>query len=217
VVCLDRAKEALYQTKLNLKGKTSKLELIHSRVQDMNLPENSIDLALWGNSIHYLDAEEQEEALTKVRHALKKGGWLFFNSAFYAESRPQETIVFYRAQVRRAVEYLKSKGIDRDRMDARPAASNFFSKEYYEDLVKKVGFSLVDVREKVVRLSGVAMEHISAFQEYAAGALHGYNPPDAAEAMKLSVASAMEQYGEPDNNGILAVRRRWLAISAQVI
>lgn len=217
VVCLDRTKEALDQAKLNLKGKTSKLELIHSRAQDMNLPENSIDVALWGNGIHYLDMEEQEEALAKVKRALKKGGWLFFNSAFYAESRPPETIAFYRAQVRRAVEYLKSKGIDRDRMDARPSASNYFSKAYYEDLVKKVGFNLEDVREKVVRLSGVAMEHISAFQEYAAGALHGYNPPDAAEAMKLSVASAMEQHGEPDDNGILAIRRHWLAISAQAI
>ena len=216
VVCLDQSKEALEQTKRTLGEKTSKLELIHSRAQDINLPENSIDVALWGNGIHYLEAEEQEETLTKVRLALKKGGWLFFNSAFYAESRPPETIAFYRAQVRRAVEYLKSRGISRDRMDARPPASNFFSKEYYEDLVKKAGFSLEDVREKVVRLSGVAMEHISAFQQYAAGALHGYNPPDAAEAMKLSVASAMEQHGEPDANGILAVRRNWLSISASV-
>ena len=216
VVCLDQSKEALEHTKRTLGEKTSKLELIHSRAQNINLPENSIDVALWGNGIHYLEAEEQEETLTKVRLALKKGGWLFFNSAFYAESRPPETIAFYRAQVRRAVEYLKSRGISRDRMDARPPASNFFSKEYYEDLVKKAGFSLEDVREKAVRLSGVAMEHISAFQQYAAGALHGYNPPDAAEAMKLSVASAMEQHGEPDANGILAVRRNWLSISASV-
>ena len=216
VVCLDQSKEALEQTKRNLQGKTTNVEFMHSRVQDMDLPENSIDVALWGNGIHYLDADEQEEALVKVKRALKSGGWLFFNSAFYAESRPPETIAFYRAQVRRAVEYLKSKGINRDRMDVRPSASNFFAKEYYEDLVKKAGFSLEDAREKVVRLSGVAMEHISTFQQYAAGALHGYNPPDAAEAMKVSVAPAMEQHGEPDANGILAVRRNWLSISASV-
>ncbi len=216
VICLDQSKEALEQTKRNLQGKTTNVEFMHSRAQDMDLPENSIDVALWGNGIHYLDADEQEETLTKVKRALKSGGWLFFNSAFYAESRPPETIAFYRAQVRRAVEYLKSKGINRDRMDARPSASNFFAKEYYEDLVKKVGFSLEDVREKVVRLSGAAMEHISAFQQYAAGALHGYNPPAAAEAMKASVAPAMEQHGEPDANGILAVRRNWLSISALV-
>ncbi len=215
VICVDQSRDALEQAKLNLDSKVGDLELIHCRAEEMTLPDESVDVALWGNGIHYLEAESQERVLLSVKRALRKGGWLLFNSAFYAESRPPETIPFYRAQVRRAVEYLKSKGIRREQMDGRPSASNFLSRDHYETLLQKVGFKVEEVKESAVRIRTLAMEHISGFQQYAAGALHGYNPHAATEAMRLAVAPAMERHGQPDENGVLAIKRNWLAVSAR--
>ena len=215
VICLDQSRDALEQAKLNLESKVRGLELIHCQAEDMTLPDESVDVALWGNGIHYLEAESQERVLISLKRALRKGGWLLFNTAFYAESRPPETIPFYRAQVRRAVEYLKSKGIRREQMDGRPSASNFLSRDHYETLLQKVGFKVEEVKESAVRIRTLAMEHISGFQQYAAGALHGYNPHAATEAMRLAVAPAMERYGQPDEHGVLAIKRNWLAVSAR--
>ena len=217
VICLDQSRDALEQAKLNLESKVRELELIHCPAEEMTLPDESVDVALWGNGIHYLEADSQERVLASVKRALRKGGWLFFNSAFYAESRPPETIPFYRAQVRRAVEYLKSKGISREQMDGRPSASNFLSRDHYETLLQKVGFKVEEVKESAVRIRRLAMEHISGFQQYAAGALHGYNPHAATEAMRLAVAPAMERHGQPDEDGVLAIKRNWLAVSARVV
>ena len=215
VICLDQSRDALEQAKLNLESKVAHLELIHCQAEEMTLPDESVDVALWGNGIHYLEAESQERVLIALKRALRKGGWLLFNSAFYAESRPPETIPFYRAQVRRAVEYLKSKGIRREQMDGRPSASNFLSRDHYETLLQKVGFKVEEVKESAVRIRTLAMEHISGFQQYAAGALHGYNPHAATEAMRLAVAPAMERHGQPDEHGVLSIKRNWLAVSAR--
>ena len=115
------------------------------------------------------------------------------------------------------MEYLKSKGISREQMDGRPSASNFLSRDHYETLLQKVGFKVEEVKESAVRIRRLAMEHISGFQQYAAGALHGYNPHAATEAMRLAVAPAMERHGQPDEDGILAIKRNWLAVSARVL
>ena len=217
IVCLDRSAEALEQAKASLESEATKLELIHSSAENLDLPEQSVDVVVWGNGIHYLDIEGQEKVLRAVRKTLKLGGWFFFNSAFYAEARPPDTIPFYRAHIRRAVEYLRAQGIGRDRKEARPEASNFLPKAHYENLPSKVGFVIEEVKEVAARVRVVAWEHISAFREYAAGALHGYQPDAAAEAMRKTVPLALEEHGQRDEHGDLFIVRNWLAVSARAV
>ena len=215
VMCLDQSSEAIKLAQKKLEDQIEKLKFINSRIEDLDLPENCIDVAVWGNGIHYLSENSQIDSLKRIKKALKPGGWLFFNTAFYEESRPADTIPFYRTQIKNAVQFLKQNGIQREKNVERAEAAKFHPKAYYEELVKNADFKLVEVQEFAAELTKDAWEHISAFQQYAAGALHGYPVDDASNAMKNAVEPAILIHGKLDNQGNLCVVRNWLAISAQ--
>ena len=80
---------------------------------------------------------------------------------------------------------------------------------------KEAGFKLVDAKEFAVDMHKEAWEYISAFQQYAAGALRGYPIDDAVNAMRDSVGPAIELHGNIDQDGKPYITRKWLAISAQ--
>jgi len=215
VLCLDQSSEALKQAQSKLETTVDKLKLVHSKIEEMTIPDQSVDIAVWGNGIHYLSADDQLASVKRIKRALKPGGFLFFNTAFYEEARPADTLPFYRAQIKNAVQYLRDNGIKRERTDARTEASKFLPRSYYESLVEEAGFKLVDAKEFAVDMHNEAWEFISAFQQYAAGALRGYPVPDAVNAMRDSVAPAIELHGNRDQDGKLYITRKWLAISAQ--
>ncbi len=215
VTCVDASEEALEQTKRRLSPRVENLELVHSTIEDMGIEESSVDIAMWGNGIHYLDHDSQERALHNVRRSLKPGGWFFFNSAFYAESRPPESLPFYKAQIANAVRKLKELGITREKKE-RPNASSFESQSYYQQLLQQVGFAVRDLRAEAARLYKSAWENISGFSQYAAGALHGYQPDVAAKVLREAVGPCLERHGIPDENNALYIPRNWLAAAAQV-
>lgn len=214
VKCLDQSIEALSLVQKRLAKKALKLILVHSPAEEMTIPERSIDLAVWGNGIHYLSEEAQRRCVMLIKKALKPGGLFFFNTSFYDGARPSETLVFYRAQIKKAVEFLRSGGIQRSHAEPRPEASKFLSKSYYEQLVVEASFKLEEVNEVTVNIYRKAWEHISSFHQYAAGALHGYPIEEASIAMKNAVSPVLEQYGKKDELGIPYIPRNWLAISA---
>ncbi len=74
---------------------------------------------------------------------------------------------------------------------------------------------MVEAQVFAAHLTQEAWEHISAFQQYAAGALHGYPIEFASDAMKYAVAPSILKHGVKDQDGNLFVVRNWLAISAQ--
>jgi len=217
VICLDQDEGALAQAKENLGSKVKNLRLLHSTVEEMDLPQNSVDVVIWGNGIHYLNEAAQQSALRNIRKTLKADGWFFFNSAFCFESRPPETIPFYRAQIRKAVGYLRARGIMREDKDARPAAGNFLPESHYQGLLQRAGFSVEEMKDVEVRVHKTALEHISGFTQYAAGALHGYRPDAAAEAMRETVAPALEEHGVRDENNELYIPRNWMEVIARVL
>jgi ubiquinone/menaquinone biosynthesis C-methylase UbiE len=214
VRCLDQSMEALCSVQERLAKRVVKLLLIHSPAEEMAMPESSIDIAVWGNGIHYLSEEAQKRSVIRIKQALKPGGLFFFNTSFYDGARPLDTLAFYRAQVKKAVEFLRAAGIQRIQTESRPEASKFLSKSYYEQLVVDASFKLEEVKEVSVDLYRRAWEHISSFHQYAAGALHGYPPEEASIAMKNAVSPVLEQYGKKDELGIPYIPRNWLAISA---
>lgn len=216
VTLVDMSGEAIEQATPRVQPLASGLHSICGRIQDVELPGAQFDVALWGNGIHYLDEDEQERALAALRHAMRPGGWLLFNSAFTAESRPADTIPFYRAQIARAARYLQSMGIRRRRTETRPNSSRFLPQAHYADLLTRVGFSVHEISSVAARLYQTAWEHISGFAQYAAGALHGYAEEAASSAMRLAVAPAIEQYGERDKENRPYVTRNWLSAIARV-
>ncbi len=215
VKCLDQSEGALNLVRHRLARVVERLHLVHSSVEEMTLPPGSIDVAVWGNGIHYLTEEAQERSIRQIKLVLKPGGWLFFNTSFYDGARPAETLPFYRAQVKKAVEFLRARSIQRAQAGQRPEASKFLSKSYYEQLTVKAGFKLEAAGEFTANFYRRACEHLSSFHQYAAGALHGYPPEEAAIELTKAVAPALEQYGQKDEQGDPYIPRRWLAISAR--
>ncbi len=215
VMCLDQSSDALKVAQSKLDDHIDKLKFINSSIEDLDLPSGSVDIAVWGNGIHYLTETAQIDCLKNIKKVLKPNGWLFFNTAFYEEARPADTIPFYRTQVKNAVLMLKEKGIKREREEKKAEAAKFHPRSYYEDLVSQAGFKLVNAQEFAAHLTQEAWEHISGFQQYAAGALHGYPTDDASTAMKSAVAPSILIHGEKDKDGKLFVIRNWLAVSAR--
>lgn len=215
VFCLDQSAGALKLAKRRLEKEIDKLTLINSSIQELDLPPKSLDVAIWGNGIHYLDEEEQIKSLKAIKKVLKPGGWFFFNTAFYEEARPAETIPFYRAQVKNAVQFLKKQGVSRVKIERKAEAAKFHPRSYYEDLVGNVGFDLVDVQEFAADLTKEAWEYISSFQQYASGALHGYPDEAASDAMKNAVEPAILLHGGVNKDGNHFVTRKWLSVSAR--
>ncbi|MEK7681890.1 MAG: class I SAM-dependent methyltransferase [Chloroflexota bacterium] len=216
IICLDASAEALEQAHARLAPIVSKLEFHHSLVEQMDLPEGSVDAAVWGNGIHYLDPRSQEQALLAIKRVLKKDGWFCFSSAFYAESRPPETLSFYMAQVKKAVAHLRAMGIRREERQARSESSSFLPIAHYESLLRNVGFSVEHVEQVAARLYQEAWEHISSFSQYAAGALHGYQPDVAANVLREAVRPALEEHGQRDEHNSLYVQRNWLSVVARL-
>ncbi len=217
VTLVDMSPKAIEQARVRVEPEATSVDSICARVQDVELPQAGYDVAIWGNGIHYLTADEQEAALSRLRPAIREGGWFLFNSAFTDESRPPETLPFYRAQIAKAVRYLQSRGIRRERVEARPSSSTFLPAEYYADLLSRVGFSVQEIRSVAAQLYQTAWEHISGFTQYATGALHGYGAEVASQAMRYAVGPAIEEYGARDAEDRPYIQRNWLAAVARVV
>ncbi|MBI2644540.1 MAG: class I SAM-dependent methyltransferase [Candidatus Wildermuthbacteria bacterium] len=215
VICVDKSEEALEQAKVRLAPVVADLNMIHAAVEEMDLPDESVDVAVWGNGIHYLSAEDQEKALRRIKRVLRPEGWFCVNTAFHAEGRPSETVPFYRAQVKKAVEHLRSRGINRQDRSKRPEASNYFSQAQYEELIRAAGLRIENAHEFSIRVRVHALRCISGFVQYASGALHGYTPEAAVEAMQNAVEPALQEYGQRDEQNKPYVTRNWLAIIAR--
>lgn len=216
VVCLDQSAEALEFAKKKLRASKNKrrLVLVQSSIEEMNLVSVGANVVIWGNGIHYVPEKKQREALERVKDVLLPRGWFFFNTTFYEEARPETTHNFYTYQVRHAVRLLKEKNVTRTEKTGRSVASNFLPKAHYTKLASDF-FTDVIVVEVPVRVYRDAWEKISGFYQYAAGALHGYPVPEAAEALKEAVAPALQERGNYDEEGKLYVERNWLAIAAR--
>jgi SAM-dependent methyltransferase len=171
---------------------------------------------MWGNGIHYLDEESQQKAILNLRRILKPGGWFLFNSAFCAESRPEETLPFYKAQIANAVRQLRSLGADRDKSMPKPDAASFLDKTYYQNMLQQAGFRVQEMKDLAARLYKTAWEHISGFSQYAAGALHGYRADIAAKALREAVGPSLEEHGQRDEQNRLYIQRNWVATIAQL-
>lgn len=215
IVCVDMSAQALQLAEQNLKGHVASLKLVHAPLQELSLEPESVDAAFWGNGIHYLNPEEQEAACRNVRRTVRRNGWFFLNSAFYEESRPAGTFAFYRSQIAEAVRSLRSRGIVRDRNRPHPESANFLPLAYYQNLLERTGFAVEEVEQFEGRFNQSALEKISGFSQYAAGALHGFPAEAAAQAMEEAVAPSLESYGLRDARNLPYIPRCWFSLVAR--
>lgn len=215
VICLDKSEGALEVARGKLESAVESLSSIHSPIQDLEPGEEKVKVVLWGNGIHNLSKESQVEAVSRIYQSLEEDGWFFFNTAFYEGARPEGTKSFYRYQIRKAVEFLREKGIEREKGDGKAEAAKFHPKTHYKELVDGAGLELDEAEELTAPLYREAWEYISGFKNYALGALHGYPVEEAQVALQDAVAPALQKYGVEDESGDLYIPRKWLRVSAR--
>ncbi|MBS3739979.1 class I SAM-dependent methyltransferase [Candidatus Bipolaricaulota bacterium] len=216
VICLDKSEKAIQVAQDKLSSVVKTVHSIHSPIQDMKVIEEKANVVLWGNGIHNLSEEDQEESVKRIAQNLDKDGWFFFNTAFYEGARPEGTKSFYRFQVKKAVEILREEGIQRERKKEKAEAAKFHPRSHYRELVEKAGLELHDMEELAAPLYKEAWEYISGFKNYALGALHGYPVKEAQSALEKAVAPAIQKYGIDDGTGELYIPRKWLRVSSRL-
>lgn len=187
---------------------------VPSLIEEMPGYIKNIDIALWGNGIHYLNKDEQKEAVTRIKQMLSLNGWLFLNSAFYDGARPDWTRNFYQSQMNAAVGNLAARGVKRKKEGAA-SSLEFLSMGYYIQLLAECGFKEIKTKEFTANLYQEAWEHISSFSHYATGALRCYPVEESAKALKDAVEGSLEKYGRKDEYGRKYIERNWLAVAAR--
>jgi ubiquinone/menaquinone biosynthesis C-methylase UbiE len=150
------------------------------------------DAVIFANSLHLLDGDAKEHALAESYRALKPGGVIAINSTFFDGAYPEESKPFYSRWIRRSIVEINRRLPQREKGE-RVQAMEFLPAEAYLQLVKDAGFNIVETRERRVLLSQAAVRAISAYAEFAKGALHA-SDEDAAEASSVLQSTVQQTF-----------------------
>ncbi|PAM94777.1 SAM-dependent methyltransferase [Flavobacterium sp. IR1] len=141
LLMLNRANE-------RISAKTNgKVEVKQGDIREVELPENHFDIILAGAVLHHLrDDEDWETTFTKIFRLLKPGGCLMISDLV-----TQDTDLLNEYTWQRYGEYLEGIG----GVEYRQKVLDYIEKEdtprsinYQLDLMKKVGFSKVEILHK---------------------------------------------------------------------
>lgn len=144
------------------------------------------DAAIFANSLHLLDHELKVEALTEVNRVLQPGGVLAVNSTFYDGAYPEESKPFYSRWIRRSIAEINRRLPNRDKSE-KVQAMDWLPASGYKELIECAGFRIVEMRERRVLLSQASVRAISAYKEFAKGALHATDEDADEAALSLQV------------------------------
>lgn len=125
----------------------NKVEIIQGDIRNIELPENHFDILLAGAVLHHLrDDKDWETAFTKLYQLLKPGGCLMISDLI-----TQDTEVLNNYTWEKYGDYLEGIG----GKEYRKKVLDYVAKEdsprslnYQLDLMKKVGFSQVEILHK---------------------------------------------------------------------
>ncbi|OHA16506.1 MAG: hypothetical protein A3G52_00165 [Candidatus Taylorbacteria bacterium RIFCSPLOWO2_12_FULL_43_20] len=215
-ICADASEDVIQQAKDNVGQSSSQMRFIRSEADKLSSELNVsevIDVAVCGNAIHYMTPESQLDTMKGIKNILRPGGWFCFNTTFYGNSRPEETMAFYKEKVKVAMQILKDKGVVRDKDKHKPEASSFLPIEHYTDTARNSGFDIIAVKETLVETDLQFWLDICGYYDYASGALHGFGKEDAADALQASVKRIFEKYAVGLENKFIP--RLWLSVVAR--
>lgn len=141
LLMLNRANERI------LAKTNGKVEVKQGDIREVELPENHFDIILAGAVLHHLrDDEDWETTFTKIFRLLKPGGCLMISDLV-----TQDTDLLNEYTWQRYGEYLEGIG----GVEYRQKVLDYIEKEdtprsinYQLDLMKKVGFSKVEILHK---------------------------------------------------------------------
>jgi ubiquinone/menaquinone biosynthesis C-methylase UbiE len=167
------------------------------------------DIVLFANSLHLLDDPAKADSLAEVSRALRPGGVLAVNSAFYRGAAPDDSRAFYGRWIRRAIVEMNRARPQRTRSE-REHSMQALGPPDYEELITCSGLQVMEVRERRVLLNQAAVRAISGYQEFAMGALRATSE-DADEAGRALQSTVREAFRDLN---MRYLPRNWLEIIA---
>jgi ubiquinone/menaquinone biosynthesis C-methylase UbiE len=176
------------------------------------------DAVIMGNSIHLLP--DKDILLAEINRVLRPGGFLAFNSSFYAGTMPKGTEKFHHEWMKQAVAYIVRKdgelrrqgapGIPRKRGTVPGAFSHHWpSAGEWREILDRHGFAVRSSNERTVMMTRSNFETIGAYGGFAKIILSGYPVAEASEALQATVAPSLAAVN------MATVPRLWLEVIAE--
>ena len=204
---LDLDLPALQQARLDVHA--DQADFIYGSADHLPVVQN-FDAVIFANSIHLLDNEGKERALSEVSRVLRPGGLLVINTTFYDGAYPEESKPFYSRWIRRAIVEINQRLPQRVKSD-KVQAMEWLPADGYHKLISAAGFKVLETRQRRVLLSQAAVRAISSYKEFAKGALHATDE-DAEEASRALQVTVQQTFRDLK---MKYLPRTWLEIIAQ--
>jgi len=163
------------------------------------------DAIIFCNAIHLV--KDKAAVAAEALKALRPGGIFAFNSTFFDGAYPGETLKFYKRWMLRAVRHLKDAGVEVTK-GVKATAMQWLTPEQYEEILKGVGFRIIETSLQTKPMSCKSFEDISEFSLFIEGAVPGAPLEAGAKALKHGVKAAFEELQLQD------VPRNWLSVTA---
>jgi ubiquinone/menaquinone biosynthesis C-methylase UbiE len=204
---LDLDRPALKQAQIEVGAEPA--HYLHASADVLPVGKQTYDAVVFANSLHMLDDESKERAMHESYRVLRPGGVLAINSTFYEGAYPESSKAFYSRWIRRAIVEINKRLPDRTKSE-KVEAMKWLTPETYRDMVVSAGFQIVEMRERSVRLSQSSVQAISAYKEFAKGALHATD--EDAEEASLALQHTVRQAFKDLKMKFLP--RNWLEVIA---
>jgi ubiquinone/menaquinone biosynthesis C-methylase UbiE len=164
----------------------------------------SLDAVFLANVIHLVP--DIPALITEVHRVLRPGGWLAFNTAFFEGAEdPADRPLYWRL----LLDARKLAPRSPNRTAERPLAKRPNTATSYREQLGAHHFAAISATTSTVALGPDLLKAIVSSPMFAAGAMPGVDPDDAAAALASTVTSmATARPG-------LSVRRTWLYMSAR--
>jgi ubiquinone/menaquinone biosynthesis C-methylase UbiE len=193
--------------------------LVEASADALPICDSQFDAVVMGNAIHMLP--DANLLLQEIRRVLHPGGWLAFNTSFFAGTYPPGTEKLYQQWIIEAMHFIKlrdeelrrngQEGVRRVR--GRGAAAHLKqwpSLEEWRDRLEHNGFRVHSHHERTVMMNQRSLESIGAYSGMASVLLSGYPVPLACEALQAASGPAFAALG------LKVVPRLWLEVVAYV-
>ncbi|HED05013.1 MAG TPA: methyltransferase domain-containing protein [Candidatus Fraserbacteria bacterium] len=208
VIAIDSSAEALQQARAKLaEARNQMVKLVQGQAEQLSgLVRERVDAVILCNAIHMM--AQKEEIAAEALRILRPGGVFAFNTTFFAGAQPEETAIFYRRWMYRAIRTLRSRYQLMPDKAAKVESRRQLSSTEYVELLHSQGFTL---REELIKPVAVPLEGwlgISQFQDFIAGALPGVPLEAGRQALQQAVTQVFAELK------LQFVPRNWLFIVA---
>lgn len=209
VVAVEPEADALAGARSRLAGAPLDVRFVEGDASALRELPGQADAVFLCNAIHLV--QDKDVTVARIADALRPGGLLAFNSAFFTGAYVPGTENFYRLWTIRALRWLRAERPD-VRLDrsTKAQAMQWLSPQEYEAVLAGNGLAVLAQSLDEVLMTLPSFQDIGRYWLFIEGALPGAPLDAGAEALHHGAAQAFEQQGLTEG-----VPRNWLQVLAR--